>query len=248
MAQVLAGTSRNHATKRGTPMSKRGKGIHKGTPAKTSATASAKAPLKPLDPKEIFQYAIYFECATRLLSRTTLLQRSEQKQDLTKLSGKDHTILGMRSTSPTIPLFPTFPGFIPMIVNSALAIELFFKTIIVIDNPASRPMGHSLVTLLELLTRSRQDRLAWLYDDEFEKETEWIKIRRHFHDRDFTMRGMLKLADKSFEKWRYAYEGYVGDFLLQPVRRAILRMIIEMKPDWKPLEDTLDTLPIMQIR
>lgn len=82
-------------------------------------------------------------------------------------------------------------GIFPYVVNSALACELFLKTIIMINStPTQIVRAHELTTLFSLLPTEDQTNIKELFS------------RRMKHDFD-TLIGEMS---STFVKWRYAYE------------------------------------------
>ena len=84
-----------------------------------------------------------------------------------------------------------FGGIFPYVVNSALACELFLKTIIMINStPRQIVREHELTTLFKLLPTEDQTNIKELFS------------RRMKHDFD----SLIEEMSSTFVKWRYAYE------------------------------------------
>ena len=84
-----------------------------------------------------------------------------------------------------------FGGIFPYVVNSALACELFLKTIIMINStPRQIVREHELTTLFNSLPTEDQTNIKELFS------------RRMKHDFD----SLIEEMSSTFVKWRYAYE------------------------------------------
>ena len=84
-----------------------------------------------------------------------------------------------------------FGGIFPYLVNSALACELFLKTIIMINStPRQIVREHELTTLFNSLPTEDQTNIKELFS------------RRMKHDFD----SLIEEMSSTFVKWRYAYE------------------------------------------
>ena len=82
-------------------------------------------------------------------------------------------------------------GIFPFVVNSALACELFLKTIIMINStPPQIVKAHELTTLFNLLSADDQINIKELFS------------QRMKHDFD----SLIEEMSNTFVKWRYAYE------------------------------------------
>lgn len=111
-----------------------------------------------------------------------------------------------------------FPTWAPTIVNSAFALELYLKCLLLIDGKTSR--GHKLATLYSQLSQSRRQQIH----DGFEKT-------KPKDCATFTVVQILLVANKAFEMWRYAHEGTVCAYFGGAVCVTVRKVIVEIKPE-----------------
>jgi hypothetical protein len=127
---------------------------------------------------------------------------------------------------------------IPMVTCSAFSLELHLKCLILLDGGAPK-REHDLEKLLSLLTPESQRTIRACYDVQQPKvQAMYAAVPGVPHpstDFDF----VLRASAKSFEKFRYAYEGIVGDkqgWLADEIRDCVRARILELRPEWKDLK------------
>jgi hypothetical protein len=91
---------------------------------------------------------------------------------------------------------------IPLVVNGALALELYFKSLLTLEETAF-PWTHDLESLFGLLSASSQRRLirehkAW------EKEPIFARLTAEGKKTDLP--SLLNIGRRSFDKFRYRHE------------------------------------------
>ncbi|HEY0077930.1 MAG TPA: hypothetical protein VGB73_04730 [Pyrinomonadaceae bacterium] len=138
----------------------------------------------------------------------------------------------------------------PIIVNSALATEMYLKCLLSLENSGACPTGHELKNLYRALTLDSKAqiekyysaRLAYLkssnvYPTGIVKVNgveQTISIWDHAKTE---LQDVLEEANEAFVNWRYGYEND-SKVKLQPctfleeLRLAIRQRIEELKPEW----------------
>lgn len=82
----------------------------------------------------------------------------------------------------------------PAIVNLAFSIELFLKTVYMLENKAKAPKKHKFTDLYEKLTFQSKEEIRDGFD------------RKRTGEKEFCF--LLSYYSNLFEEWRYAYEDY----------------------------------------
>jgi hypothetical protein len=127
----------------------------------------------------------------------------------------------------------------PVMVVSAFASELYFKTLIVLDGNQA-PRSHDLYDLFSKLSLKAKAQLESRWNPIIRDREEFLKnIEHHTASIPRILEDALKEGREGFERLRYIYEG--GDpfgFSLGDLPLAIRRTILDLQPSWSP-QDTL---------
>ena len=129
----------------------------------------------------------------------------------------------------------------PQVVLNALAIEIYLKCLIVIEDRATFRSEHELVKLYKKLSHDvrhelDQQAIPLLIHDQrlmngFWANTPGIKGPTPH----LTVKSLLKMGNRAFEKFRYIYEGKLvdGEGLWASTLITILRLqILDLRPDF----------------
>jgi HEPN domain-containing protein len=120
---------------------------------------------------------------------------------------------------------------LPLSVTHAFALELYLKSLLLIETGVSA-RGHNLLTLFEQLPGASQAEIEAVFARE---ELPACRIVLEKEQLPFSYRGNLALAADMFEKFRYQYEltdqqqRCIGTYLLSPLQRVI----IHRQPGWR---------------
>jgi hypothetical protein len=135
----------------------------------------------------------------------------------------------------------------PVIVITALTIELFFKCLVCIET-GNVPRGHRLRDLFEKLSLQTKSHIQAEWDDSIatHRAKEWDNLEKLMGvtiARDLP--SALATGNESFERIRYSYEGKTESvqFYLQDLPQLLGRTILSMKPEWKSLGRPYQELP-----
>ena len=125
----------------------------------------------------------------------------------------------------------------PMVTCSAFSLELHLKCLIVFEGKTPKK-EHDLEKLFSLLTAESQKAIRGCYETRRARtEAMYAAVPDVPHPKtDFDF--VLHASAKSFEKFRYAFEGIVEDhqgWLADPIRDCVRSRILELQPDWKEL-------------
>jgi hypothetical protein len=123
----------------------------------------------------------------------------------------------------------------PVMVVSAFASELYFKTLIVLDGNQA-PRSHDLYDLFSKLSPKAKAHLESRWNPIIRDREELLKnIEHHTASIPRILEDALKEGREGFERLRYIYEG--GDpfrFSLGDLPLAIRRTILDLQPSWSP--------------
>lgn len=125
-------------------------------------------------------------------------------------------------------------AFVPFVVNSTFAIELYLKTLAQMYGKAPKKI-HELLKLYDDLPQAAQDAIA-------SKILE-CAARRQLHEEP-DVRTYLSELNKTFDRWRYAYEyESAGEVRLEPTifLQEVLLEACKIQPD-------NNGLPISRVR
>jgi hypothetical protein len=182
----------------------------------------------PLNPEEMFKQGCFFDIAAMILDHDTAIRAWRGRRQ------------GMQVYLPTL---------IPTAVNSCFSIELYFKCILVIENPSAMPYGHSLLQLFNNLSANVQKRIEHFYGELLAKDPIFPVVQTHFPNADYSLLAVITESSDCFTKWRYVYEEPSAEgHRAGNVRGAARNAIIEMRPAWGTLWDDLRKLPTLRIR
>jgi hypothetical protein len=187
---------------------------------KKNRTAKATGRTPP-DPQKIFRHAADFEFATLYLA--------------------DYIIKKLESASPRTPVLVPDAS---RIVNSSLSLELYLKCLLSLEK-GDYTRGHEIVKLFNDLSIDRRTRIKELFAEEFNRIPHLVYLRQQAKDKKkYEIEQILQQANNTFVEWRYAFEGLKNvEYTGQPVRNAVKRVILEIKPDWMKILEDLDIRP-----
>jgi hypothetical protein len=120
----------------------------------------------------------------------------------------------------------------PAMVLSSFAGELFLKSLLVLEK-GEAPPTHRLDTLFKRVSHKRQRRIQELWEaDARPKIMQLCQSMKVPSD----LSNALVKCGSAFENLRYYYEKpevnyYIGDFAW-----IVMRVIVELKPEWTPQE------------
>jgi hypothetical protein len=120
----------------------------------------------------------------------------------------------------------------PAMVLSSFAAELFLKSLLVLEK-GEAPPTHRLDTLFKRVSHKRQRRIQELWEaDARPKIMQLCQSMKVPSD----LSNALVKCGSAFENLRYYYEKpevnyYIGDFAW-----IVMRVIVELKPEWTPQE------------
>lgn len=104
---------------------------------------------------------------------------------------------------------------------------------------------HELDKLYDALPQSWKDRISQQYAAEMADP--FHDSARNSPGRPATLEESLAMASKSFQQWRYMFEGTPEGQFLSPVVVAVTKSILAVKPDWEALCTDLDKPPQPQV-
>jgi hypothetical protein len=162
----------------------------------------------------------------------------------------------LSAAPPGVPV--SVPTNMPSIVLSALSLELYLKCLVAIERGGDYPYDHEIVNLFNLVSTPRQKRIKDLFDEEFNRNPIMVYMREQVANKngstldkkDLTLKGLLEGANNAFIEWRYAFEGVtrMSGVSTQPVRDAVARTILEIKPEWEKMEIGFQSSPTSPTR
>jgi hypothetical protein len=207
--------------------------------------ATGKPAQPPPDPEQLFRHALGFDYAGEILASVTAanlvaLAKSSTRK-IKKGSSKSVTVSVPRDKLSQI------PPAIPMVVVQAFATEIYLKCVLLL-NKAKLPRIHELLDLYRLLRPDQQIRMEELYNQEAQTDPAFQTLRTIAPATAFTLVYALTEMNKAFETWRYAYETPLETSFLGHPWKATGRLILEMRPDWQTILDSLPALPAFPIR
>ena len=127
----------------------------------------------------------------------------------------------------------------PVMVVSAFAAELYFKTLIVLDGKPA-PRSHDLYDLFSKLSPTTRTNLEDRWNLIIRDRQEFLRnVERQESSIPRLLEDAIKEGREGFERLRYIYEG--GDpfrFFLGDLPIALRRTILDLQPTWSP-QDTL---------
>lgn len=195
-----------------------------------------------LAPKEIFLHAVFFDYATSVLNWGAFVELSMMPPPPAgELVPPPESGVGVAHSLTTEGLPPPL---LPMIVNGALAIELYLKALVVHET-GTRPQVHKLSELFQKLSGPCRAQVERFYNEEFENAPDLVYARSIATDKNqYKLEKMLTRYNDMFVKIRYSYEWpRLDGSSLTPIRHALLRTILAVKPEWAPLARCLETPP-----
>jgi hypothetical protein len=208
-----------------------------------------------MDATEVFRHAVYFEYVT--LTMLDVQQAFLSQMPKTPLTGPmpPDVAAAAASLPPGTRIVQTWkddlpPMTIPAQVNATLAVELYIKTLLVLQN-GSHPYKHELYNkLFILLDPAQQQRIEQYYEDAFKHLPSHVHLRQtapdpHFYD----FKILLERHEMDFIEWRYSYDYAMkyGSFF-QPVRDALRKECLQARPDWTPIFQVLNKRPTLLYR
>ena len=127
------------------------------------------------------------------------------------------------------------------VVTSAMASELFLKCLICLET-GKAPRGHYLKELFDRLTPETRRWICMIWDAEVVpiRAELWDQIEGHQGRGKIVPRDLstaLSMANKTFEKVRYAYEDELEGvaYMLSDLPTILKRVILAMRPEWHGL-------------
>ena len=176
----------------------------------------------PLDPEAIFKQGAFFEIASIIL---------EHDMSIRDRHGRTGIVVH-------------FPTLIPAVVNSCFCIELYLKCMLVIENPALKPRGHSLLDFFNSISNGVQQRIKHYYDESAATDPSFQAMQTQFPNLSYDLISVITESSDSFQKWRYAYEAPLNQgHRASHVRDGTRKAIIELTPAWQGIWDSLRRLP-----
>jgi len=182
--------------------------------------SSAPAPAVP-DAKDVFFYAACFEYSALMLSKA-------HQERITK------AIVGATIRLPTV---------VPGIVNSSFSLELYLKSLLILEGKNS--WGHGLLSLYNEVDTTNQRRIEKLYQEELAKfPINFPPTVKSANTIKLDIISVLERIKDAFSCFRYVFEGNTNSYIgAQHVRDAVRRVIEEIKPEWRELRTSLDEPP-----
>jgi transcriptional regulator with XRE-family HTH domain len=122
----------------------------------------------------------------------------------------------------------------PLAVNSALAVELYLKCLLLLEGKSYAPV-HDLKSLFDSVDTDDKERIKQFFTEDIARKEYIKRIQASNPEMRYEVEPILEAANKAFEEWRYIFEEkdytryYYG---LEEVREAVERIILEIKPEW----------------
>ena len=179
-----------------------------------------------MTPGHIFKAAANFEFAANLLNADFGRRFAAITKQLQE---------GYQATADNLPTME------PHLVNSAFALELYFKSLIMLETGVAQK-GHELLKLCQAISNAKRIRIKELFDEIVTSSPHWVDMKSRFpsDQNSFEFPGVLITANNAFAEWRYAFEGIKTAnqlLLFRPALPATRKAILEMKPEWEALVD-----------
>lgn len=134
----------------------------------------------------------------------------------------------------------------PSMVLGAFAIELLLKCLLVMDTGQAPETTHHLGKLFRQLPHKRKRRIEELWDAGPRKKIRPFCLAKGYPD---DLPNALNACANAFEDLRYVYEDPAKTlFYLGELPQLLIDVIVEIKPDWKPVELNPPTRPIIHTR
>lgn len=182
----------------------------------------------PLDAKVIFHQACSFDYAVGLL--------------ITEMENK------VRQPSSTPSMVTSL--LVPIVVNSAFTVELFFKCLIASDTPTFHFSSHDLSLLFQRINADDKRKIKEAYtknsNSYLSSVAQWpdslAALKTLIKNEDHRFDTVLEESAKDFEKWRYLYENDSPQIksLISCVRSPAQKTILNRKPEWQTIVDSFD--------
>jgi hypothetical protein len=135
------------------------------------------------------------------------------------------------------------PHFIlPMVTCSAFSLELHLKCLILLEGGTSTK-DHDLEALFSKLTPESQAKIRASYEILKAKIDAGFAAAKGIPARPTDFDFVLRASAKAFVKFRYAYEGMVGNqegWLANEIRDCVRERIVELQPTWANLKYGFD--------
>lgn len=194
-----------------------------------------RTPVKAFEPRDAFFFGAAFELAALTIAR-------EDNRRMAEVAASNFQLLML-------------PLGTPGIVNSAFALELYFKCLIWTESGgAPQPIReHKLLPLFQKISAARQKRISDLFDQVTTGHPWWIKIRTKFPSElpNYRIPKVLENGSNAFKEHRYTFEGIqtAKECFFSPAVPATRETILEMQPDWRKLAEQLpDIRPTSPVR
>jgi hypothetical protein len=121
------------------------------------------------------------------------------------------------------------PFLIPSIVCSAFSVELFIKSLIILEK-GNPPRTHQLSALYSCLSSASREAIAKFFAESITANPNARAMKAQFPDVSLKIDDVLITVDKVFEQWRYAYEGQPGSaYGLGELAQAVCKRITELR-------------------
>ena len=130
-----------------------------------------------------------------------------------------------------------FDLIIPIVVNRAFSLEVYFKCLYKLENGADYPKKeHNLLNLYNALGSASKERIKVRYGELSEKNPLTQKAKSMFKGVKTELEDVLEQVSNAFVEWRYHYENEPRSFYaVEDIARAVRQRILESKPGWKSL-------------
>lgn len=122
----------------------------------------------------------------------------------------------------------------PWITNCALSIELYLKSLYLMDRGKKAPGTHDLAKLFRALNEENRIVIKLFYDQFVGMDQTVQKMKSQFPETEIDLDVVLKQINKAFVSWRYNHEGNFTSFPTGgPLVQALKTRIEMINPDWK---------------
>lgn len=141
---------------------------------------------------------------------------------------------------------------IPSMTTSALATELYFKSLIASENSGAIPVEHHLFELFDRI-KNQQFKAALEQAWDLNMQRPLLqRMRKAFEQSgegpfETTLIGSLREGGDVFEKTRYSYEpGNTHASQLGDLPHLIAPIILDVKPEWRGVQKPISRIEIDQ--
>jgi hypothetical protein len=127
----------------------------------------------------------------------------------------------------------------PCGANSAFGLELLLKTLLLLrlnEMPYEHELSSKLFALLEQKDPTAAARVRAYFKEVLAaspvSQEHYRSMGQHDHEFDYAM----SMADKLFVRWRYPFNSdmvSLDHWCAGPVAVAVMRVILELRPEWK---------------